>query len=502
MRKTIYLFISFLFISLNLAAQITVTRTDFPSRGDVFFILNDNNMSGLTAGSTGNQTWNYTSLDVTNLDTILFVEPSQTPPYQTPFDTLFPNSNLALSGAIGGVYLNISNDSLMLDGIAADLLNQGFVTPVNIDPDLKLVSFPANYQDNFTSVGVVDTTIDTNILGGIVDKIRAIRTQTNTVNFDAYGTLSLPNGTYQTLRMFTKEVTLTEVYLRNSITGWPMNPNQVLEDTVYRYNWIAKNEGYYVMEAEADKNGNLISGFFKAGSQVFAYTSQQNNPSCYGDCDGSATITGVGGTGSYSYAWSANAGGGSTTSVSGLCDGEYYYTITDNVNNSTYTDTVSIQSPDSISISATLTKESPLGNDGEIDLTVSGGTPPYNYAWTGTSQNTQDVNSLAGGSYTVTVTDANGCSKDTSISLGTRVGIEDISRLSSLKIYPQPANEVLFIESEEEIQSLRLIDVLGKSIYSGKAQRINTAEYDNGIYLLEVAYSGGVSEVQRLVISH
>ncbi len=502
MKKTIYLFISFLFISLNLAAQITVTRTDFPSRGDVFFILEDDDMSGLTAGATGSQTWNYTSLDVTNLDTILFVEPSQTPPYQTPFDTLFPNSNLALSGEIGGVYLKISTDSLMLDGIAADLLSQGFVTPVDINPDLKLVAFPANYQDNFTSVGVVDTTIDTNILGGIVDKIRAIRTQTNTVNFDAYGTLNLPNGSFQTLRMFTKEITLTEVYLRNAITGWPANPNQVLEDTVYRYNWIAKNEGYYVMEAEADKNGNLISGFFKTGAQVFAYTSQQNDPSCYEDCDGSATITGVGGTGSYSYAWSANAGGGTGNSVSGLCAGDYYYTITDNVNSSTYTDTVTIQDPDSISISVALTKESPLGNDGEIDLNVSGGTPPYNYSWTGTTQGTQDVNSLAGGNYTVTVTDANNCTKDTTIILGTRVGINDITGSSSLKLYPQPANEVLYVESDLKIESLRLIDVLGKSVYSGRSQQINTAEFDNGIYLLEVNYPSGASKVQRLVISH
>jgi hypothetical protein len=55
------------------------------------------------------------------------------------------------------------------------------------------------------------------------------------------------------------------------------------------------------------------------------------------------------------------------------------------------------------------------GNNGSIDLTVSGGLAPYQYAWTPSLGNVQDPQSLAAGNYSVTVTDANGCSGQTSV---------------------------------------------------------------------------------------
>lgn len=505
MKNILFLTSLFSFLSLSLVAQITVTRSDFPSRGDVFFILEDDDMSGLTAGGTGMQTWNFTSLDVNNLDTILFVEPTLTPPYATPFDTLFPNSNLALSGAIGGVYLNISNDSLMLDGVAADLLGQGFVTPININPDLKLIEFPANYLNSFSSTGVVDTIIDTVI--GIADKIRLIRTQTNIVALDAYGTLNLPNGSHQTLRMFTTEIIDNELFLGTTIGGnitWVPQPAIAasLDDTIYRYNWIAKNEGYYVMEAIADQNGNLESGFFKSSTQVLAFPSQVSNASCKGACDGSIQLSAVGGTGSYSYSWSANAGGGSGNSASGLCAGEYYFTVTDNGNSSTYTDTIRVTEPNAIVILVSTIKESPLGNDGEIRLSVSGGTAPYSYAWTGTSQTTRDVNSLSGGSYSVTVTDANSCTADTSITLGTRVGVNEMGAHQGLQIYPNPANERVYVQSSRGISEIKLIDMLGKSLLITNDRLIATDHLENGVYLVEIKDAEGGLHTSRLVVQH
>ncbi|MBK9461026.1 MAG: cadherin-like domain-containing protein [Sphingobacteriales bacterium] len=55
-------------------------------------------------------------------------------------------------------------------------------------------------------------------------------------------------------------------------------------------------------------------------------------------------------------------------------------------------------------------------NNGSIDLSVSGAAPPYNYAWSNGS-NTQDPNGLSAGTYTVTITDLNGCSTTTSASI-------------------------------------------------------------------------------------
>jgi hypothetical protein len=52
------------------------------------------------------------------------------------------------------------------------------------------------------------------------------------------------------------------------------------------------------------------------------------------------------------------------------------------------------------------------GADGAIDITVTGGTLPYIFAWTGPSgftANTEDIAGLASGSYSLTITDGNGC---------------------------------------------------------------------------------------------
>ena len=49
------------------------------------------------------------------------------------------------------------------------------------------------------------------------------------------------------------------------------------------------------------------------------------------------------------------------------------------------------------------------GNDGEIETTITGGTPPYSVVWTPTGDTTTLISNLSAGSYTITVTDANGC---------------------------------------------------------------------------------------------
>ncbi len=53
------------------------------------------------------------------------------------------------------------------------------------------------------------------------------------------------------------------------------------------------------------------------------------------------------------------------------------------------------------------------GNDGSIDLTASGGTTPYNYLWSGGLGTNSDPQLVSAGTYTVTVTDANGCTATT-----------------------------------------------------------------------------------------
>src|SRR5688500_4772235 len=86
--------------------------------------------------------------------------------------------------------------------------------------------------------------------------------------------------------------------------------------------------------------------------------------------------------------------------------------------------------------SSTITTQSNVscngGTDGSIDLTVTGGTTPYTYVWTGTGviAANQDQTGLAAGTYNVTVTDAEGCTTVESVTRaeGRRGGREERER--------------------------------------------------------------------------
>ncbi len=142
----------------------------------------------------------------------------------------------------------------------------------------------------------------------------------------------------------------------------------------------------------------------------------QNNVSCSGSTDGSLTITGSGGIPPYMY--SLNGG---TSQVSGtfnnLAGGNYTITVQD-ANLCTVDVTAAIIEPEVISITDTKVDAScPDVPDGSIALTITGGTQPYGVIWSDgiLTQNRQDI---TGGTYSVVVTDKNGCAASLDIVIG------------------------------------------------------------------------------------
>ncbi|MCX6305010.1 MAG: T9SS type A sorting domain-containing protein [Bacteroidetes bacterium] len=140
---------------------------------------------------------------------------------------------------------------------------------------------------------------------------------------------------------------------------------------------------------------------------VLIVTGMVTNASCFGYSDGRIDITVTGGTTAYSYLWSKPA---NTQNISGLHYGVYTVTVTD-ANNCKATASWMVGQPDDIVLMASFINIlCPGGQDGCIDLSVFGGTSPYDYSWNTTAP-TQDICQLAEGTYCVTVTDANGCTK-------------------------------------------------------------------------------------------
>ena len=134
-----------------------------------------------------------------------------------------------------------------------------------------------------------------------------------------------------------------------------------------------------------------------------------NNVGCNGGNDGSVNLSISGGIPTYTEDWGSN-------NSSSLSVGTYPYIITDN-NGCTYTNTVSVSEPSIIQISSTQNNVSTCGaTDGNIDITILGGIPPYSFSWS-SGQNTEDINSLSAGIFILIVTDANLCTSTHSVTL-------------------------------------------------------------------------------------
>lgn len=136
--------------------------------------------------------------------------------------------------------------------------------------------------------------------------------------------------------------------------------------------------------------------------------SGQTNPTCNNGTNGSATANPTGGTGTYTYAWSPAGGTGQTGT--GLSGGvTYTVTVTDG-NGCVGTATVTLTNPTAITVTTSATDATCGNSDGSLTAVGSGGTGSLTYSWNTTPlQTTANATSVPAGSYTVTVTDANGC---------------------------------------------------------------------------------------------
>lgn len=132
------------------------------------------------------------------------------------------------------------------------------------------------------------------------------------------------------------------------------------------------------------------------------------NVSCFGQCNGGASVSASGGTTPYSYSWTPTA---NDSIVSNLCMGSYTAYVQDS-NGCDITLPVTITQPIPLMVTLdTLINVSCFGgNDGIIGVDIFGGTAPYTVSWNTTPpQGTPTAIGLPSGVYTATVTDANGC---------------------------------------------------------------------------------------------
>jgi len=162
--------------------------------------------------------------------------------------------------------------------------------------------------------------------------------------------------------------------------------------------------------------GNPVN--FSTYSILVATASVVENVSCSGLSDGSAIVNVSGGNPTYSYMWSCNPVQTAQTAT-GLSAGTYTVTVTDGVAES-ITSSIAIQQPDVLAASASVSKpiSCNLVSDGSVTVSAIGGTVSYHYTWsTIPAQSAVTATGLSMGTYSVTVSDANGCTATSSATI-------------------------------------------------------------------------------------
>jgi gliding motility-associated-like protein len=137
---------------------------------------------------------------------------------------------------------------------------------------------------------------------------------------------------------------------------------------------------------------------------------------CNGGNDGELEISISGGAAPYTLVWNPNVG--NTTTLENLAAGSYSVNVTDDAGCSTSA-TFTVGSPNALLVNGTSTNVLCGIADGTITTAVTGGTAPYTFVWTPNGETSTSLSGLAAGTYSVLVTDDNGCTANQNFTLTT-----------------------------------------------------------------------------------
>ncbi|MDB4533889.1 gliding motility-associated C-terminal domain-containing protein [Vicingaceae bacterium] len=164
------------------------------------------------------------------------------------------------------------------------------------------------------------------------------------------------------------------------------------------------NSGTYSVIITDQATGCFITDTFSViNTSSFTYVSVITDDNCNSGL-GAIDLTPSGGTTPFTFNWS---NGAITEDITGLTSGTYYITITD-ASNCASVDSFTINNNTSFSYTSITTDDNCNTSTGTIDLSLTGGTSPYTFIWSNGAI-TEDLSGLLNGTYSVTISDASGC---------------------------------------------------------------------------------------------
>lgn len=232
---------------------------------------------------------------------------------------------------------------------------------------------------------------------------------------DAAGCITIFNHTVTQPNLLSTSTSLTNVSCMGSANG-TINLIPVGGTAPYTFNW---NDGattedrtgldvgtYSVIITDAKGCSASASATITQPVSALSATTSITHITCSGGATGAIDLIPTGGTAPYSFVWND---GVTAEDRTGLVTGTYSVTVSDTNACSTIITATVTQAVSPITAASDVMNVSCFGgSNGEIDLTPTGGTLPYNFDW-GNGITSEDRTGLSAGTYSVTVTDANGC---------------------------------------------------------------------------------------------
>jgi hypothetical protein len=170
------------------------------------------------------------------------------------------------------------------------------------------------------------------------------------------------------------------------------------------------DKGEYRVKVTDNENNTFVTGLIFNQPELLTVNVEylRSKLRCKFDADGFVRLSVDGGTRPYSYSWSD----GTTAAInSSLPEGAHTFEVTDS-RGCRYNDAVEIDSPDELTVNIRHVEPRAFNfSDAFVHVEATGGTAPYRYAWNGRSETAASLNNVTHGIYSVTVTDANGCTK-------------------------------------------------------------------------------------------
>jgi hypothetical protein len=260
MRHLIVLLMALALIA-GLSAQPVITNADMAPAGTTFFMALDTLADGsIDPGATGgNKLWDFTALDADEQYQHEFMLPQW-----TPYSEEFPFASMAIYlGDIDAyAYFNRNNDQFALIGLVGEYEDYGLMT-AEVEPKEIYLDFPVQYGDSREETFFVDIRIENDSPPG--DSLRLKETTNKTTNVDGWGSLSIPLGSFDVLRIYEQRLIVDSIWVKMFGTWVFLEANQ---KTVTRYLWVSDDDEigytlatmYYDPESQTVDKVEFING--------------------------------------------------------------------------------------------------------------------------------------------------------------------------------------------------------------------------------------------------